>query len=361
MMTRIATCLAAATLVVGCNPSTQSSSSHVTPDAPGGARAAIQQAIDSLPESGGTVTLSAGRYELDGMVHINRSNVTLRGETGTLLVLADGVKQPNLLIGSDLQKPEEKDKIHHVTVSGIEFDGNKDKQDSEFHPTKPWLRNNTIDIRGVDDLRIENVDCHHARSGGIVASWRCERIIISGSAFHHNFFDGIALYSSRDIMVSDFFCYANDSAGLSLDNKLCQVTFANGHIYENDDCAIFARDCTALSFRNLLVYGNGQHGAFLSHQVYEEGHPKAHQVVPESGMVNCSFIGCSFLDNDGFGIFFGSKPELSHGNSITACVFGGNTKDPIRKISEKVLVQDGNVMIPAAPKTGQETSPPDSE
>ncbi len=337
--------LLATALAVGCNPSSTTASDRVSPDAPGGARAAIQAAIDSLPESGGTVFLPAGRYVLDGMVHIKRSHVSLRGESGTVLALADGVMQPNLLIGSDAAKPEEKDKIRDITVSGIEFDGNKDKQDSEFHPTKPWLRNNTIDIRGVDDLRIENVDCHHARSGGVVAAWRCERIIIRSSSFHHNFFDGVALYSSRDIVVTDFFCFGNDSAALSLDNKLRHVTFTDGHIYDNNDVAIFARDCTGLSFRNLLIYGNKEHGAFLSHQVYDKGHPKENQIVPDSGMINCSFVGCSFLDNDGFGIWFASKPELSRGNSVAGCVFGGNTKGAVRPVPEAVLVQSGNIAI----------------
>jgi hypothetical protein len=351
----------AVALVAGCNPSSTTNSVSVSADASGGARAAIQAAIDSLPEEGGTVFLSAGRYVLDGLVHINRSNVTLRGETGTVLALADGVKQANLLIGSDAQKPDPVNKIRHVTISGIEFDGNKDKQDSEFHPTKPWLRNNTIDIRGVDDLLIENVDCHDARSGGVVASWSCERIIIRASSFHHNFFDGIALYSSRDILVSGFFCFGNKSAALSLDNKLRNVTFSDGHIYENHDVGIFARDSTGLSFRDLQIYDNKLHGAFLGHQVYDKDHPRADEIVPNSGMIDNSFIGCSFHDNVGWGIFFASKPELSWGNSVSNCIFGGNTDGAIRKISPEVLVQGGNVILPKAPKAEPERSPANGE
>lgn len=169
------------------------------------------------------------------MIHIDRSHVALQGEPGTLLYLADGVKQPNLLIGSDSKAPGEADMIRNVYIANIEFDGNKDAQDSEFHPTKPWLRtwlrNNTIDVRAVDDLIIESVNAHNARSGGVVASWDCERITIRNSQFHNNFFDGIALYASRHILVSDFLCYANNAARLSLDNRLKDITFANGHIY----------------------------------------------------------------------------------------------------------------------------------
>lgn len=307
------------------------------------ARAVIQKAIDNLPKEGGTVFIPAGKYVLDGMVHINRSNVNLRGETGTLLVLADGVKQPILLIGSDAQNPSGKEKIHDVTVSSIEFDGNMDKQDSEYHPTKPWLRNNTIDIRGVVDLRVENVDCHHARSGGIVASWGCERIWIRGSSFHHNFFDGIALYTSDGIIVSDFNCYENNSAGLSLDNKLKNVTFSNGHIYKNKDCAIFARDCTAVSFRNLHIHDNGEHGAFLAHQVYPEGHKKENQIVPDSGMHDCSFTSCSFVNNGGYGVCFSSTSEMSSGNAIIGCLFSHNKESAVSDVEDGILIQSGNV------------------
>ncbi|MGB1888034.1 MAG: right-handed parallel beta-helix repeat-containing protein [Akkermansiaceae bacterium] len=307
------------------------------------ARAMIQKAIDELPKEGGSIFIPAGRYELDGMVHINRSNVTLRGETGTLLVLGDAVKQPNILIGSDAAHPDPKKKIKHIRIANLELDGNKDRQDSEYHPTKPWLRNNTIDIRGVDDLRVENVDCHHARSGGIVASWGCERIWIRGSSFHHNFFDGIALYTSDGIMVSDFYCYENKSAGLSLDNKLKNVTFTNGHIYKNNDCAIFARDCTAVNFRNLNIHDNGEHGAFLAHQVYPEGHKEENQIVPDSGMHDCSFTSCSFTNNGGHGVCFSSSSKMSSGNSIIGCLFSHNKESAVSNVEEGFLVQSGNI------------------
>jgi len=309
------------------------------------ARAAIQKAIDTLPPSGGSIFLPAGKYKLDGMVHINRSYVSIRGEQGTILVLKDGVKQPNILIGSDAQKPDPKKKISHVTISNLELDGNKDKQDSEFHPTKPWLRNNTIDIRGVDDLRIENVDAHHARSGGIVASWDCERIWIRGSAFHHHFFDGIALYTSDGIIVSDFYCYENNSAGVSLDNKLMNVTFTNGHIYKNKDCGVFARDCIAVNFRNILFRDNGDHGAFLAHQVYPKGHPKQDEIVPDSGMIDCVFTSCSFIKNGGYGVCFSSNPEMSKGNAMIGCILSHNEKEAVSLVEDGFFIRSGNVEI----------------
>lgn len=292
---------------------------------------------------------------LDGMLHINRSHVALRGEPGTLLYLADGVKQPNLLIGSDAKAPKVEEKIRNVTISNIEFDGNKDAQDSEFHPTKPWLRNNTIDIRAVDDLIIENVNAHNARSGGIVASWDCERITIRNSQFHNNFFDGIALYASRHILVSDFLCYANMAAGLSLDNRLQDITFANGHIYENQNVGIFARDCDGLYFRNLVIRDNGSYGAFLAHTVYPKGHEKEGEIIPHTGINNSHFSNCSFIDNTGNGLWFVSTPELSENNSIIASTFAGNTAPSIRiEIDGMIAVTSDLVLSERAPEPSNE-------
>lgn len=49
----------------------------------------IQAAIDSLPADGGAVCLKAGTHHTDGPIHIRRSSVTLRGESGgTIIQLA---------------------------------------------------------------------------------------------------------------------------------------------------------------------------------------------------------------------------------------------------------------------------------
>ena len=313
------------------------------------ASALIQKAIDELPATGGTLFLPAGRYVLKQMIHINRSNVTLRGETGTVLALADKVNQPNLLIGSDAQKPTAKEIIRNITISQIEFDGNMAAQSSELCTGKPWLRNNTIDIRGVEDLHISSVNAHHARSGGIVASWECARLWITDSSFHHNYFDGIALYASDGIIVSNFYCYANHSAGLSLDNKLKNVTFSQGHITQNQDCGIFARDCHSVRFSNLLIAKNGSHGVFFAHQIYPDGHPKAKQIVPGTGLHNCALIGCSINENAGYGIAFVSTPALSRGNTIIACSLIANHQSAFGPHTESILTEKSNVTYSEEP------------
>lgn len=245
----------------------------------------LQKAIDSLPEEGGTVFLKARVYFLNKGLHINRSNIKLVGERGTILRLMPEVNQPIILIGSDTEVPDKK--ITDIVISELELDGNKKFQLSETDPLRPWIRNNGIDIRRVDRVWLEKLNIHNARSGGVVASWNCHNIFISDSMFHHNEFDGIALYDSEDVLVKGFFAFNNRSAGISLDNRLKHITFSVGTVKNNGDVGIFARDSIDLKFHNIAVVSNKSHGCFISNNTWDP---------EETGVVRSFFSGCSFLD-----------------------------------------------------------------
>lgn len=47
----------------------------------------IQEAIDNLESDGGSVLIRAGLHRLSQGMHINKSNVSLYGEQGTILRL----------------------------------------------------------------------------------------------------------------------------------------------------------------------------------------------------------------------------------------------------------------------------------
>lgn len=76
----------------------------------------IQAAIDSLPEVGGCVCLKVGEHEITSPIRLERSNVSLHGETlGARVVRSNGtelllVGHPNGLM------------LEHVTVSGVYFE-----------------------------------------------------------------------------------------------------------------------------------------------------------------------------------------------------------------------------------------------
>jgi hypothetical protein len=291
----------------------------------------IQDAIDDMPQEGGTVYVRAGLYVINRGVHIKRSNVTILGEMGALVRLGDGVNQPVFLIGSDAQTPSTY--IENIKISNLEIDGNMANQDRENDPARIWIRNNGIDVRMVNNLRIADVNIHDARSGGVVVSWGCRQIFISDSYFHNNFFDGIALYDSENINVINFMCFNNGSAGLSLDNELSDVLFDNGIIESNGDVGIFARNSEDIGFHDLMIADNQNHGCFLSHETIGTG----------TGVTRLYFDGCSFLDNAGYGFWLASPASESPNNAVTGCLFSGNTTGAINLDAGALLDAEANI------------------
>jgi parallel beta-helix repeat protein len=283
-----------------------------------------------LPVAGGTIYLKAGDYSLTSGLHIHRSNVAILGEQGTLLRLGEHVNQPVALVGTDIESPTIIDIIENIKVANLEIDGNRANQDSEIDPQRPWIRNNGIDIRAVENLWVENVNIHDARSGGIVASWKSRSIFISNSSIHQNQIDGIALYDSEDIVVSNFLAYDNiDGAGISLDNNLKQVSFNGGLLKNNGTHGIFARDSEDINFHDLMIYQNSSDGAYLHHK----------SPGSDTGVKRFFFQGCSFFDNSGYGFWLRAPASDSPNNTIIGCVFENNTSGCIKEDPGAYLFQ----------------------
>jgi parallel beta-helix repeat protein len=276
--------------------------------------------------------IRAGIHTLTQGIHVNRSNIAITGEPGTILKLAGGVNQPVMLLGSAAETPLVT--IYNVRIANLEIDGSKTVQTSEIDPTRPWIRNNGIDVRSVNGLWITGVNVHDARSGGFVASWGSSNIFVTNSLFNSNYFDGIALYASRAITIANFQCSGNGAAGMSLDNKLSDVQFVTGRIENNKDVGIFTRDSADLSFSNLVIARNGSHGCFLSHN----------QVGNNSGVSRFFFSGSSFLENIGYGLWLASPITESPKNVVSTSLFSGNTLDAINLSPGAVLTQSGNIL-----------------
>jgi len=313
-------------LLEGCGGGKQTSSIVVV--VPGNSDR-IQEAIDALPASGGTIFLKAGTRLMNASIHIDRSNVTLIGETGAILALAPGINQPVIQVGSDAQTPI--NIISNIRIAHLEIDGRKADQTSETMTGKPWIRNNGIDVRMVENLTISDVRVHDTSSGGIVVSWDSWNIAIDTISSYRNKFDGIALYASSGIIVSSFRCWNNEAAGLSLDNAIRSVIFADGVIDNSGDVGIFARQATEITFTSLVISNSQSHGCFLSHNTD----------ISNSGVRRLFFESCSFLDNNGNGIWLASTAGLSPNNAVSTCFFAGNTMEAIRDDSG-VLDQQGN-------------------
>ncbi len=328
----------------------------------------IQGAVASLPPEGGTVRVAAGRHVLDKGVHISRSNVELVGEAGTELVLGENALQPVILVGTDKFYPTAEDRIANVRISNLRIDGNCEKQAgayAEYDPsrcTTPgeptpdtcWIRNNGIDVRAVENLRIENVNVVRARSGGLVVSWKSHNVRVSNSTFNENWFDGIALYDSDTILVTDFVADRNRHAGVSIDNATSGTLFSSGHVGESGEVGLFARHCQDIAFNGVTFADNLEHGAFLSFaRVKEEEALAKRQERLDTGVYRVVFSGCSFLRNGGCGIFVGAKADRAKGNACMASYFQANKEVAIAEGTPDILMgKQTNVYAPdsAAPE-----------
>ncbi|MCK4796028.1 MAG: right-handed parallel beta-helix repeat-containing protein, partial [Spirochaetes bacterium] len=296
----------------------------------------IQDAIDALPADGGTVYIKAGLYIITDYIHINNSNVTLMGEQGTKIRLDDNENHPIILIGSDLQNPDpSNDKISNIRVCKLELDGNKANQISEYDTNKGWIKNHTVDIRCVDDLRISSIDAYNSISSGIVATWYCRRIFIDSCVIHDNSCDGIALFKSEDVMVSDFFCYNNGCSGLNLDTELKNVIFSDGVIKNNGSYGIHVRNATNLKFHGLKIHDNEDNGCFASH---DENNKGVHGLY----FSNCSFTNNGTSEN-GCGIYLPSPLQYSDNNYVIGCKFSGHADGNIIMDENAELFQASNI------------------
>jgi hypothetical protein len=277
----------------------------------------IQQAIDSIATNGGgTVYIKAGKYVLSQGIHINNSNITISGEQGVLIKLNDNVNQPVILIGSDVENPS--DTIENIKIEGLEIDGNKDGQTFETDPNRTWIRNNGIYARMVSNLYVSEVDVHHARNSGFVVDLNSSLIFIDKSNFHHNDINGMGIYASRDIQVTNFFCNDNKGNGLRLNNDVRYVMFSTGIIRNNAHISythgIYATYSRDVKFQDLIISNNQSHGCFLAHNSYGTG----------TGVIRLTFNSCSFMENDGYGLWLASEIPDSRYTSIISSIFSGN-------------------------------------
>ena len=282
------------------------------------------------------IKLRPNVYRLSESFNIGRSRVDLVGQPGVTFVLADSVNMPVIAVGSQDFYLTEEDLIEDISISGIEIDGNRNGQSSEFVESKPWIRNNGIDIRAVTDMTVDSVVANNNRSGGLVISWKSSDIEVTNSLFENNFFDGVAYYDC--IRVYTINCSMNDNqfAGISLDNSVKESSFEDCSINRNGAVGIFARHSFDVSFKNCFVANSNDWAVFLAHD------------EKDLGVHNITFNRCYLKENRG-GLFMAStSEEQSSRIYVVDSKFEGN------EISGRLNIQtSGSRIYTALPEIAQ--------
>ncbi len=295
----------------------------------------IQAAIDALPPTGGQVIIQAGMYTCSQMIVIDHNGVDLRGQgSATVLVLANGANAPVLVIGSPLHVPPTPRK--NVHVSDLVIDGNRLNQTSECLGGAPcsasnWLRNNGITLRRVEDVIIERVTVHSARSGGLVTELVCRHVTVSDFRSNDNQLDGLAGYETESSRFAGLYLHDNLAAGISVDIAFNKNVIADSILESNRSVGIFMRDSRDNLFDGLLIENSGEHGVFLAQVDTDATKPATGNTF--TGLVVAGSAGAGVRANDASCV-----NNLLAGSQLIA-----NTGGCVSEASAGLLIQSGVV------------------
>jgi Right handed beta helix region len=228
--------------------------------------AEIQQALNSLPESGGEVLLTAGVFEVRQPIILQRDHQTLCGSgTGTVLRLADGANCPVIIMGQPINNPRQT--VQCLRLSNLFIDGNRSHQQREIwrlHGEGSQIRNNGITMQNVSDSTIERVTCARCRSGGLVTTRGVRRLTVRDLTAFDNQFDGLACYHTEDCVFTDLHLHNNPGAGISLDLAFDNNVISNAVLVANN-LGIFMRSSSDNQFYNISIRKSHRYGVFMAH------------------------------------------------------------------------------------------------
>ena len=239
----------------------------------------VQAAIDGLPESGGTVCLQAGLYELTTHLHIGRDHVRLVG-AGSATVLSVVADVAGVVIGP-LDATPSGPRTRGVEVADLAIEGNRQERTSETYTTEgsALLYVNGISVFWSQDVSISSVSITGVRSGGIVTDRQVEDLAIRDVTIRDAYWDGVALYDSEHVSVSRAVIEGCGAAAVTADApvdrgvswSVIEGSVLSGNGVGNDEVepgqtvAVYLRHSSDVLFTGNLVERNQGGGLWLEH------------------------------------------------------------------------------------------------
>jgi hypothetical protein len=281
------------------------------PAAPADARPAIQAAIDALPESGGTVRLPAGDFELRSPVVIERSNVRLvgAGPGRTTLRFADYAMGGEILDCVEIRGAGERGAVSNVTIAELTIDANYWKQPGSYNPRG-------IDSDYATDVVVRNVRITRAFVGltfGLGVHYAVASNVVIDD-YHNDGFNVSGDVESAGAGPAAFVgCVARDA----LNERRGGSPGNRNNAWEIEDGAA---NIVLIACRVENVSGNGF--AVRNHGFYDDC---------TTGPV--TMIGCRATNVDGNGFFvIGNR----HPNNVAAVTLSGCSSDSVTTFTKGV-------------------------
>jgi hypothetical protein len=176
---------------------------------------AIQQAINALPPSGGTVQLVDGTYAINAslVLHANSALVGA-SRTGTILRLSAGVNK-NVVVNNDVTNGDT-----NVVIRSLTIDGNRTQQTAG--PA------NGVELHRCTNCTIDDVEIHHCVTTGLVTSGdgQITRVgRLSSMYVHDNGQHGLSCYwAMREISYIGIIADHNGDTGMWIGHSEAAVT-----------------------------------------------------------------------------------------------------------------------------------------
>lgn len=148
------------------------------------AKASDADTVEDLCKNGGVVTLEGRTYTFDRSITLKSGDITLQGQNGTVFIFKDecGIPQNVPMIGAT--------GISNITVSGIRFEGNQDKQTYALKYSNP----NHPEQSGKK--------AYGNQVGTFIYLINCQNIKVTGCAFNDNLGDGLRCSGCKNIEFS---------------------------------------------------------------------------------------------------------------------------------------------------------------
>jgi parallel beta-helix repeat protein len=320
----------------------------------------IQEAIDALGTTGGTVYLLEGTYNISGSINLdnvanlpddlgNDSGKAIIGAgAGTVLQVMSGASNVNVINASG---------VSSIFIAQLDIDGN----------SRTGSDNYGINFNSVTDSKIEKVWVENMYGHGIVFTTSSNNLV-SDNHISLNGIHGIELFNSNDNVVSDNQIINNNGQssggqGIVLDSSSnnilsrnnIQSTLATKHLYgvafTSSDYNVFSNNSVQSSVIYGIVLDSSFNNTLISNNIQSNGFAG----IVAWGASNNIISGNVIYDHTGYGIKLeddGSYSASGDNNTVTANIIYNSGSGITIEYSDNNLIFSNHIKSTSGSNTG---------
>ena len=266
----------------------------------------FQAAIDVLPADGGTLTLPAGRFEIETPLTIGASDVRIVGAgTATYLVNRCPKGEPAIIVRHPQYAKNKRARVLRVSLEDFRLSGSENGGDGilaegadEIHITGLSIDHqgrHGIHLRDCyEDPRItDNMLTYNAAAGVMIDA--CHDIVVNANHFEENQ-DALRCHDGFNLCMNGNNIDDHLRHGVVIENTYGSVLSGNMIEECNGTAVILDRDCYGITISaNVIAHhlGGGVHlldawGCAVSANTFTLVHNDAIRVGPKSGRLTLS-------------------------------------------------------------------------